>query len=256
MRNLIFLTCALILTQIGHANCQNFYIGVDGGFAYGLVQARSDFSVNNINTPPPAVPPSASTTYNCSNGPGFHVGANAGYWLCPSLRTDISYSYIKTPVRWETQYVFSSPDFLEVASDFFAAYNNCHLILWNGYYHLNQFFNCVDFSPYISGGIGLAVNSLGKTDVRNNGGILIGRINNATNTNFAARFGLGFLKPFCNWVLDMGFNFQFIGAIKTGTTLSLFPRADLPSGLDQPINRHQHFSNWLGTFYVGIKYGL
>lgn len=247
MKRLKFLLCGIcvLFSQTIQADCDcdcdnNFYIGVDGGFAFGLVQSRSDFDPGN------AITITGSTTFDAHIGAGFHVGANAGYWLRSNLRADISYSYMRVPLTWVVQFAFPDPEF---SSDFYTLYDNCHLVLGNAYYHLNNFF-VNDYSPYISGGVGVAFNAAGKTDVRFRQGQLGAHLNPYTNTNFAARFGVGLMKPFCGHALDMGFNFLFIGAVKTGETLLGL------NGFSGIVEPNRHHMNWVGTFYVGFKYGL
>jgi opacity protein-like surface antigen len=213
-----------------------FYVGLDGGWATGFSTSKRDLGGG------PLASTSSSISYGLSIQAGYNVGANIGFILCPCLRTDFSYTFLSNPVKWQNQ---SSGG----AAFSLNAQLHSHLLLWNAYLHLNDFSSCCSFSPYLTGGIGFAINDLGKVSERNASSVLTSNDQGHSHTNFGARFGLGLLKPFrSTWVLDMGTFINYIGTVESGNR-----QTPLAGGSSIPIQPYRHIDNWIGTFYVGVK---
>ncbi len=215
------------------------YVGFEGGWGTGLF--KSNRSIHNG----PAATLTSTVDFGLDILPGYHVGGNVGYVFNRCWRTDISYTYLHNVVQWQTA-------FLGTSTHSFDATHHTHLILWNAYLHLTDYLNgCLGFSPYLTGGVGVAINVLNTIKERDFSTTLLARDNGSRHKNFGARFGMGVLKPFCDQLaLDMGFNVNFIGNIRSGR------RQNLTTGGSVPITSFRHSNNWITTFYVGLKYRI
>jgi opacity protein-like surface antigen len=217
----------------------DLYVGVDGGWSTGL------FASNRSIHGGPLSLASSSVSYGLDVVAGYHVGGNVGLAICRCCRTDLSYTYFNNPVKWQNA-------FFGTGTNSYDAKLQTHLVLWNAYLHASDYVNdCLGFSPYVGAGVGAAFNHLGKITERTFGATVFAHNSGHTEANFAARFGLGLLKPFCHrWALDMGFNFNYIGRAQSGKTQELI------TGVPITINPYKHSNIWLATFYLGLKYRI
>jgi opacity protein-like surface antigen len=260
----LFFASLCVISTYAFANdnlqwTRNMYIGVDGGFAAGLSKAKSDFGIG--------------ATFANRNGmatdgqflPGWHVGAKIGYRCLGCLRLDASYTFLSSRYNWIEE--FGVDTGIGGTTEFLEAKLNVHTALVNAYWHLDgcswpngSQCSCHRFSPYIMGGIGAAWNDLhhinehrspsGDTPAE-----IRSRIAKKTTSNFAGRFGIGFLSDLtCSLKLDTGFHITYIGKVQTGNHRSDI--TDEPPGTVQPIIPTTLRNNWIGVFYLGLVYGL
>lgn len=218
--------------------CRHFYVGLDGGWAIGLGDADRISGVGaGVN----------GFAYNAHAHSGYHVGANLGYrWNC-LLRTDLSYTYLKpNSYHWRLDAPGAEQNIR------FKAHLHSHLVLLNTYLHLNAlycFLPCLD--PYITGGVGVATNRLDDISETLNSGAFVGRIQSFTKTNFGARVGIGAMKYFCrSWIVDFGFNANYIGRVDSNNI-----RNNANGGVST-LGAYRFENNWIGTFYLGLKYAF
>lgn len=211
-----------------------FYVGVDGGWAKGLNRSRGEFgSGANFNGTPTDIRAKS----------GYMVGANIGCRFNALLRSDVSYTYLKNDYTWTQVFPTGFPTSIKASL-------RAHLVLFNGYLHLNRLFCLFPYiDPYIGGGIGVASNQLHNTrEISSISGLQIATIDSATSTHFGARVGLGVMK--CLWrkiVLDLAFYENYIGEIRTGASRTL-------AAGPQAIGRHRIKNNWVSTVSLGAKY--
>ncbi len=220
--------------------CSHFYVGIEGGWSTGLGHANKSRGVGGFFT-------------GIAEGPradsGYNVGASLGYrWNC-LLRTDLSYTYLH-PNHYNCNTFFPNPD----QTDLFKAHLHSHLILLNTYMHLNAVYCLLPWiDPYITGGVGVAVNRM--DDIREFASgeeSFFAKIHSYTHTNFGARVGVGVMKYFCHcWILDLGFNANYIGRVRSDNSRTFIAR-----GTSQPIGKYDFKNNWIGTFYLGLKYAF
>lgn len=222
--------------------CPHFYVGIEGGWSTGLGHANKSRGVGDNFTGIAEGPRATS---------GYNVGASLGYrWNC-LLRTDLSYTYLHPKhYNWNTFFSVAGNNVTEP----FKAHLHSHLVLLNTYMHLNALYCLFPWmDPYISGGVGVAVNRL--DDIREfpgelEGGPFFARIQSHTHTHFGARLGAGVMKYFCScWIVDLGFNANYIGKVRSGNS-----RTFVSGAPRQPIGKYDFKNNWIGTFYLGLKY--
>lgn len=219
--------------------CSHFYFGLEGGWAIGLGYADRITDVGFRAN---------GAAYNTYAHSGYNVGANLGYrWSCV-WRTDLSYTYIKP-----SSYQWRLDDFLDALADNrLKARLHSHLVLLNTYLHLNALYCFLPWlDPYITGGIGVAINHLDHIQQKNQFGAFIANIYSHRDTHFGARVGIGAMKYFCrSWIIDFGFNANYIGRVasKDKQTNAI--------GTEQIIGPYHFENNWIGTFYLGLKYAF
>jgi hypothetical protein len=218
----------------------NYYIGCEGGWSapFLITPRSSETEFRGI--------PRISRDLHLSSG--YHFGLNVGCMCNRYMRVDISYTFLSNPARWRLQ--------LDGMEGTFDAQLHTHLVLFNGYLHLNKLCRLkLHFAPYLTAGIGAVVTDLTHVKEHNAPALftLVNGERGITDSNFAARVGLGFLKPFfCNWVIDAGFNLNYIGGIATGNQLPL--DEILITGIIPDPLEHPH--NWISTLFIGLKYQL
>lgn len=223
-------------------SCSHFYVGLEGGWGTRLSSADKSTGVGAFFNAEAEGPRADS---------GYHVGASLGYrWSC-LLRTDLSYTYLHpNHYNWTTSF---SGNLTEP----FKANLCSHLLLFNTYVHLNALYCLFPWlDPYISGGVGVAINRLDNIRefpaVEESQGPFFARIQSHTQTHFGARLGIGAMKYFCRcWIVDLGFNANYIGRVRSGSS-----RTFVSTGASQSIGKYDFKNNWIGTFYLGLKYAF
>ena len=220
--------------------CCHFYLGIEGGWAIGLGYADRVEFVGGSN---------AGIAYNPYASSGYHVGLNLGYRWNRFLRTDLSYTYLKPhSYKWKLN-AFPIQGLGAGFNSRFKGDLHSHLVLFNTYLHLNAICCFLPFiDPYITGGVGVAINHLGPATETLQLGTFEATISSFTQTNFGARVGIGAMKYFCRcWVVDCGFNANYIGRVASDNTRTF------SDGVTLFIGPYHFENNWIGTFYLGVK---
>lgn len=226
--------------NFSNMNCCNcslssIYLGVDGGWCTGVTTASHSFKGGGTSF--------RDFSSSAEARVGYQLGASLGYLINPCLRVDLSYGFLSNPYKWETS-------FSQVSTSSYDGRLHAHIALLNGYWHLNSVCDsCINFSPYVFGGIGVSWNDLFNVYERDPSGLQTTLLDSNWTTNFAARFGIGFLKFTCsNLIWDFGCNVYYIGKVRTGDF-----RQNLVSGISTPIVPFKFQQNWLGTLSIGLK---
>ena len=220
-----------------------YYVGFDGGWMLRLkhVPPHSRVGAGNLGT-----------AFDAKAEPGYTVGASIGYrWNC-LLRTDISYTFLHPKSHnWKTRFPLD-------VTESFKAYLHSHLVLFNTYFHPNEFlclFSSLD--PYITCGVGVAINQLDHIKEFTPSGIFYSEIQSYTQTQFAGRLGVGVMKYFCRcWIMDVGFNANYIKSIRSGNERETFNVPGVSTAGHEKIGVFRFKNNWIGNFYLGLKYAF
>lgn len=219
-----------------------FYVGLEGGWIHRLRHIPKHTRVGGNNE---------GISFDAKIKQGYHIGANIGYRLNTLLRMDVSYTFLH-PKSFIWKARFPGNDV-----ETFQAQFHSHLVLFNTYVHLNGL--CCPFptwDPYITCGVGGALSRLDQIKEFSPTGIYFSKIQPYTQTQFAGRVGIGIMKYFCRcWILDLGFNANYIRSIRSGNERETFLT---PISIDghQKIGVYRFNNLWIGNFYLGLKYAF
>ncbi|HEY4832891.1 MAG TPA: hypothetical protein VIH61_10070 [Waddliaceae bacterium] len=238
--------------------CGCFYLGLEGGWDSEISTANRAAHVGAFGD---------GVAFNSRARVGYEVGVNFGYIFNSWLRADLSYTFLNNKHEWEAQFPSNNVTIGEGAIEFFDGRLHTHLALLNLYARLGELYPIAGFrfAPYITGGLGVAMNDFHDIKERVNLSAVLATalgsdtlalgsdIQAHTKTNFGGRFGLGILK-FCskNWIWDLGFNVNYIGEVRSGNsrkTVFLVPGVT-------PIHPYRFHHNWIAMLYLGLKYAL
>ena len=220
-----------------------FYVGGEGGWLQRLrhVPNRLGVGFNNLGT-----------AFDAKVYPGYTVSANIGYrWNC-LWRTDFSYTYFHPKsLQGKTRFPIN-------VVESFKAHLHSHIALFNTYVHLVglcELFPC--FDPYITCGVGVALNRFDHIQEFNTAGIHYANIQPYTQSQFAGRLGVGVMKYFCrSWILDLGFNANYIRSIRSGNERETFNIPGVSVASHEKIGIYRFKNLWIGNFYLGLKYAF
>ena len=217
--------------------CRKFYIGFEGGWSNGLGRADTAKNVGQIGL--------NGTTDDAHAAFSTVLGAEIGCWFNAWIRMDLSYAFTNARYNWYTVYPPVNPSF---------AYLDSHLVLINGYWHLRQL--CLvrsllgNIDPYISGGIGAAINYLHEDREYSTVSTFLSLVTPKTHANFGARIGGGIFIPVNQRVIfDVAFYANYIGKIVSGDRRTL-----INPPITLPLVPFVFKNNWIASLTFGLKY--
>lgn len=238
----LLFTGRLFSYDLGLVDCHPFYVGVDAGWCGGIGRSTSQGS-GTVHI---------GKNFDAHAQSGWIVNTQVGYKFNQWSRAEIQYVYFKNSYKWVTD--FGGGDVENFTSKIAS-----HLALVN--YHLDLGSSCYPscFKPYITGGIGLAFNTLSDIEERSPFGfnfpsdVVFANIESHTHTNFCAQVGMGVSKSFYRRLLvNLKFNAYYLGTIKSGNTRDLV-NSSVPA-IGTQIGPYKFENIWMGSFTLGIGY--
>jgi hypothetical protein len=231
---------ALEIGETGETSVVPWYVGVDGGYAFGLNDTP------NVEHAGVGHDITALGTHLQDAG---LVNVRLGRRLSPCWRVDVSYTWMEGNYDWQW-FRESTPGTL--GGTFFDSSAACHLLLVNGYRHLFPLAErCgkLQFDPYVGAGIGVAFNRMSDADqtVITTGDVVT-TIFPDTTANFAARFALGSQFWLTSTLaLDLSFTTTYVGNIQTDAFTVIQSTGEV-----RPLGRYDFHDNWIGAAQVGL----
>jgi hypothetical protein len=217
------------------------YWGVDAGWSFGIGESNSHGSGANFTGKSDARAQS-----------GWTINAQVGCILSRWSRTEIQYLFLKNSYKWMTEF---NGGIIEN----FTSRMHAHLALVNYYLGLGPLFKYACLDPYITGGVGLAFNSLFDIEERTPFGgegpadVVFAKIKSHVHKNFCAQIGAGIRKSFGKrWLLNMKFNAYYLGTVKSGNTRDVLPPF-IPIK-NQKIGPYKFENMWMGSITLGMGY--
>lgn len=183
----ILLTSAAMLAPLAATAIDpNLYLRLDSGYSFSQDMDK-DIGSNDADS-------------------SAIVGLGVGYHFNEHIRADATLGYR----GW---YKVNASETISGTTLSGAADINSTVGLVNAYYDIGHFDR---FTPYVGGGVGLASNHVGSTELAL-GGVGIGNIGSHTNTDFAWQLSAGTAINIAHGIdLDIGYRYLDMGTAKTG----------------------------------------